>query len=382
MEKISNMNKIFPLLLMALMFVSACSDTQDEKSSDDSSFSEGAVIVTKEQFHASGMELASLQKIEAAREIDVNGKVSVMPGFLSEISPLIGGRVRRVNVSGGDWVKKGESLFVLEGPELINIQKEYLNAAAVLPVLQSDFERQKGLLEDEIASRKVFEQARADFFAARAEHSALKSQLRLLGIDAARLEESGEIDSGIAISSPIGGNVTMQEVRQGMFLNTGQKVMEVVNPEKVFVELDVYESAISGLSEGLKVLIGTDDSGSSGYEGQIVRIARRVNPEDRTISVHASLNEDAPALLPDMYVNATILTETREMWTLPEEAVVDVENRKWVLLREAENDSVFSFVRRGVETLDLEQGRTGILNHKEFDSGASFLTKGAFGLIQ
>ncbi|WP_010665569.1 efflux RND transporter periplasmic adaptor subunit [Marinilabilia salmonicolor] len=376
------MNKILSLSLIALMLITACSGSKEEKSNYESSFSDGAVIVTKEQFEASGMELASLQKNDVSREVNANGKVSVMPGYLSEISPLIGGRVREVHVSRGDWVKRGETLFVLEGAELINIQKEYLNAAALLPVLQSDFERQKGLLEDEIASRKVFEQARAEFLSARAEYSALKAQLSLLGVDAARLEESGEIISALNVRSPIAGNVTLQEVRQGMFLNPGLKVMEVLNPEKVFVELDVYESAISDLSEGTKVLIGADDGRSPVYEAQIVRIARRVNPETRAILVHASLNEPAPSLLPDMYVRARILMQADEMWTLPEGAVVDVENRKWVLLKEAETDSVFSFMPREVEAVDLAKGMSGILNYEEFDANASFLTKGAFGLIQ
>ncbi len=365
------------LLVVSLLIFSACSGDQTDASSEETTFSDGAVVVTKEQFETSGMEMAPLQKVEATEEIDVNGRIAVTPGHLSEISPLIEGRVRSVFVSLGDWVKRGEALFVLEGPAIINLQKDYLDAAALYPVLKSDFERQKELASEEIASQKVFEKARADFMGAKARLSGLKAQLELLGVNASKLEESVEIASGITIKAPIAGNVTMQEVRQGMFLSPGEKVMEIIDPESVYVEMDVYESEMDGLAEGLEVLVGAD-----GHEAQIVRISRKVDPESRTIAVQATFKGVAPALLPDMFVNAQILKSSGEMWVLPADAVVDVENRKWVLVKEAENDSVYSFVRSEVETTDLIKGQTGILNYEEFEPNTLFLSKGAFGLIK
>lgn len=371
------MIKNIPLLVVLLLLFSGCSGEQTDESSEETTFSDGAVVVTKEQFESSGMEMAPLQKIEATEEIDVNGRIAVTPGHLSEISPLIEGRVRSVFVSRGDWVKKGEGLFVLEGPAIINLQKDYLDAAALYPVLKSDFERQKGLVGEEITSQKVFEKARADYLGAKARLSGLKAQLELLGVDGSRLEESVEIASGITIKAPIAGNVTIQEVRQGMFLSPGEKVMEIINPESVYVEMDVYETEMDGLTEGLEVRVGAD-----AYEAQIARISRRVDRVSRTIAVHATFRNPATSLLPDMFVNAKILKGSGEMWVLPTDAVVDVENRKWVLVKEAENDSVYSFLRREVEAVDLIKGQTGILNYEKFEPNTVFLTKGAFGLIQ
>jgi cobalt-zinc-cadmium efflux system membrane fusion protein len=376
------MYKNIPLLFVSLLLLSACSGSQSDVSSQESAFSEGAVVVTKEQFEASGMELASLQKIGATEEIEANGRIAVTRGHLSNISPLVEGRVRSVFVSRGDWVKRGDRLFVMEGPAIINLQKDYLDAAAIFPVLKSDFERQKGLLEEEVASQKVFEMARADFLAARAQLSALTAQMELFGVNVEQLEESGEIASGITVTAPISGNVTMQEVQQGMFLSAGEKVMEIIDSESVYVEMDVYEAGINGLSEGMEVLVHPSGDSPEEYEAKVVRVSRKVNPESRSISVHATLKEPAPALLPDMFVNARIQKNSGEMWMLPGDAVVDVENRKWVLVQEAENDSVYSFVRREVQTTGLIKNQTGIKNHEDFESNTLFLSKGAFGLIQ
>lgn len=376
------MYKNIPFLFIPLLLFSACSGGQSDAPSEESSFSEGAVEVTKEQFEASGMGMASLQKIEAIEEIEVNGRIAVTPGHLSNISSLVEGRVRSVFVSRGDRVKRGEGLFVMEGPAIINLQKDYLDAAAIFPVLKADFERQKGLVEDEVASQKVFEKARADFLAARARLSGLKAQMELLGVDVVQLEESGDIASGITVVAPITGSVTMQEVQQGTFLSAGEKVMEIIDPESVYVEMEVYESEVEGLSNNLEVRVSPAGDSHVEYEAQIVRISPKINPESRSISVHATLKEPAPALLPDMFVNAQILRRSGEMWVLPGDAVVDVENRKWVLLKEAGTDSIFSFMPREVEVVDLAKGMSGILNYEEFDANASFLTKGAFGLIQ
>lgn len=339
-------------------------------------------MVTKEQFDSSEMQMTSLEKIEAVGEIEVSGRIAVTPGHLSNISPLVEGRVRSVFVSRGNWVKKGERLFVIEGSAIINLQKDYLDAAAVFPVLKSDFERQQRLVEDEIASQKVFEMARADFLAARARLSGLKAQLKLLGVDVEQLEESGEIASGIAVSAPIEGNVTMQEVQQGMFLSAGEKVMEIIDSESVYVEMDVYESEVAGLSENMDVLVSPAGESPEEYEAKVVRISRKVNPESRSVAVHATLNDPTSALLPDMFVNARIQKKSGEMWVLPGDAVVDVENRKWVLVQEAENDSAYSFVRREVQTTGLMKDQIGIKNYEDFKANTLFLSKGAFGLIQ
>jgi cobalt-zinc-cadmium efflux system membrane fusion protein len=376
------MYKNIPFLFVPLLLFSACSGGQSDASSEESSFSEGAVEVTKEQFEASGMGMASLQKIEAIEEVEVNGRIAVTPGHLSNISPLVEGRVRSVFVSRGDKVKRGEGLFVMEGPAIINLQKDYLDAAASFPVLKADFERQKGLVEDEVASQKVFEKARADFLAARARLSGLKALMELLGVDVVQLEESGDIASGITVVAPITGSVTMQEVQQGTYLSAGEKVMEIIDPESVYVEMEVYESEVDGLSNDLEVRVSPAGDSPVEYEAQIVRISPKVNPESRSISVHATLKEPAPALLPDMFVNAQILKRSGEMWVLPGDAVVDVENRNWVLVKEAENDSVYSFVRREVQTTGLIKNQTAIKNYEDFEPNTLFLSKGAFGLIQ
>lgn len=372
---------IFFLIIAALL--SACSGGQSDSSAvDEGAISGGTIVVTKEQFQSSGMELAAMTKIAAVQEINVNGKVVVIPGHVTEIGSLSEGRVSSVMVSVGDWVKKGEALFRLEGPSIIDLQQEFLKAQAVLPVVEADYSRQKELLQSEIASRKIYEEARADFLSARATASALRARLELLGIDTEELERSGTITASIAVSAPIAGNVTMQNLRQGAYLLVGESVMEIVDPKSVFVELDVYETDMTDITKGMEVLVWPAGEDTVYYRARISRVAGKVDADTRSIRVQASLSEPAPALLPGMYVNATLLKESGEMYGLPSGAIVNLEERFWGLMKEAESDSTYTFVRREFETLPLAGEHTGVVNYEEFDSEALFLTRGAYGLIQ
>ena len=90
------------------------------------------------------------------------------------------------------------------------------------------------------------------------------------------------------------------------------------------------------------------------------------------------MNEEETKLFaPGMYIEAEILTSSAQYPALPTEAVANIDNDYFVLVKK--NDTTFK--RMLVKIGSTNNGFTQILNANEFDQNTEFLTKGAFNLI-
>jgi len=369
---------IFSLLLF---LVSGCNSEKPADNNDKANAPEGAIVLTKEQFKSSGMTFSGLNEINASEKIDATGKVEVKPGSYYMLSALMQGRIKQVFVTSGDWVKIGQPLIEMEDLSIIRLQQDYLDVLARLPVLKADFERQKELFSNDVASEKKLQEAKANYFSVKARVAGLKEQLRLLEIDAHEVKR-GVIKPSAIIHSPIDGNVSMMKAKTGAYMEEGAEILEIVDPSGIFVSLNVFENDVSGIRDGLRVLVGP--AGNSTIKDTVVvsKIARKVDEESRSITVLADFTKNVSGFIPGMYLDAQIVKGVGEMFVLPEEAVVDVENRNWVLVKREEKSDSYILVQKEVKILQLDDALVAVLNYPDFSKNDLFLCKGAFALIR
>jgi cobalt-zinc-cadmium efflux system membrane fusion protein len=370
---------LFPVFFIALL--SSCGGpANEEQAPDDNSDSAENVTITREQFEASGLAFSAMNKVEAGEKVGVSGVVKVFPDKQALVTGIVEGRVSQVLVSEGDWVKKGDRLLQLEGPAIVELQQRFAEVDARLPVLKADFERQRGLFQDQIASEKDFLEARSLYQSALASWSGLQKQLHLINVDT---ERTGNADfvSSVVITAPIAGNVTDMNAVNGMYVSHGTELLQIADPKAVYVELNVFETDFTGLKTGLRVDIYPAGNTSGSISGTLRSISHKVDDESRSISVQAGVSENDGTLLPGMYVDAVIQKKPQQMYILPREAVVDLEGKTYALQKIKETDTSFLLKRVEIETFSLEGEQIGIKNYDQFDPDAQFLSKGAFTLI-
>ena len=108
-----------------------------------------------------GIVLQSPVQQEIAHEIQVNGMLDVPPQNLHSIGARVPGMVKSTALLQGSHVHRGDVLCVLENPDFLNWQQEYIGNSARLEMLQNDLKRQQGLAEKNLASQKVLQQVQA-----------------------------------------------------------------------------------------------------------------------------------------------------------------------------------------------------------------------------
>lgn len=371
------------LIVAAALTLASCSSNDSNpieiaaETPTDSPFT-----LSEAQFQSSDMELGKME-IKAFHEVvKANGVFDVPPKNRASVSSYFGGTVKNVELLPGEYVKQGQTLFVLENPDFVQMQQDYLEAKGQLTYLKSDYERQTNLAQDNVTSQKTFLKAESDYTVTKVKVESLGKKLALMNINANTLTLEN-MRSAITITSPINGYITNVNITRGSFLSPAQAAITLVNTDHLHLELSVFEKDLPKVRVGQDILFRIQEDNGQEYKAIVHLVNKTIDPESRTIGILGHLVGDSltDRFVPGMYVEATIYATSNSMAALPQNAVVEMDDKYYVLMLEDSTRTPYTFVQKevivGVSNPDFIE----ILNAKDFNSNATFLTNGAFNLI-
>ncbi|NEN25038.1 efflux RND transporter periplasmic adaptor subunit [Cryomorpha ignava] len=366
----------------ALTLVSCSSNNSEPIEIAAESPAESGYTLSENQFQTSGMELGKMEMKEFHEVVKANGMFDVPPKNKASVSSYFGGTVKDIELLPGEHVKKGQTLFILENPDFVQMQQDYLEAKGQLTYLKSDYERQTNLAEDNVTSQKTFLKAESDYAVTKVKVESLGKKLSLMNINPNTLTLEN-MRSVIAITSPIDAYITKVNIIRGAFLSPAQAAIELVNTDHLHLELSVFEKDLPKVRVGQDILFRIQEDKGQEYKATVHLINKTIDPENRTIGIHGHLVDEKSAdqFTPGMYVEATIYATSKSMAALPQNAVVEIDDKSYVLELESSSNNEYVFSQKEVKTGATTSGFIEILNAPDFDSNAEFLTNGAFNLI-
>lgn len=338
------------------------------------------IYVSIAQFENAMMELGTTTKETFAQTVHVNGSINVPPHNQAVISAFSGGYIKNTPLLVGDMVKKGERLVTLENPDFIGLQQSYSETAEQLGFLKSEYDRQKTLLEENITSQKNFLKAESEYKTAIARANSFKKSLEMLNINPQAVLE-GHIVSEASIYSPIDGYVSQVMVNTGTYVSPADKIIEILNTEQLHLELKIFEKDLMQLKKGQDILFRVPEASKEIFEGKLRLVGANIDPKTRMATLYGSIDkEENNRFSVGMFIEAEVITETTEQFALPEDAVVELEGKDYVLVLKSQDNTGYTFLPIEVETKQ---------NHKRFTSfktplnaEAQYLTKGGYVLLQ
>ena len=374
------MNAIkYILLLSACILMSCKSDTKDPEPIAAERKSE-LVHISKAQFENAKMEMGSLTEKPFAQTVHTNGVIDVPPQNKAVISAFSGGYIKNTPLLIGDKVKTGDRLVTLENPEFITLQQNYLETFEQLTYLKSEYERQKTMVEENITSQKNFLKAESDYKTAMARTNSLKKSLQMLNIDPASVL-LGNITSQVNIYSPIEGYVTNVLVNIGTYVSPADKIMELMNTDHIHLELKIFERDLMQIKKGQEILFTVPEASKDKFRGYVHLVGTTIDSRSRVALIHGHIDETEKAnFAAGMFVEAAIVTGTSNKLALPEDAVVELEGKNFVLF--LENEDAKGYGLHPME-VTIEANFNGFTSFKtELPLDGKFLTKGGFVLLQ
>lgn len=379
------MNYIKSILLLLTLVFSACNNTNKEEISPETVSEEThneSIHLSKAQFENSKMEIGQLTEQPFAQTVQTSGMIDVPPQSRAVISAFAGGYIKNTPLLIGSKVSKGQRLVTLENPEFITMQQHFLETAEQLSYLKSEYDRQKIMMDEKITSQKSFLKAESEYKSNLARYNSLKKNLEMLNINAASVQ-AGNIVSAVNIYSPIDGNVTQVFVNTGTYVSPADKIMEIMNTDHIHLELKVFEKDLMQLKKEQQILFTVPEASKENFKGKVHLVGTSIDPNSRTSLVHGHIDEkDEHNFTAGMFVEAQIVTGTTNQLALPENAIVEMEGKNYVLLIEREDAEEFEIHPTEVKIGATYHGFTAIENAAEFAKDSRFLTKGGFVLLQ
>lgn len=370
------------MLLFSAFVLIGCNNDKKEESPLPSATENMSELVqlSKAQFENAKMELGSLEEKPFAQTVHTTGIIDVPPQNMAVISAFSGGYIKNTPLLIGDKVKKGERLVTLENPEFITMQQNYLETAEQLSYLKSEYDRQKTMLEENITSQKSFLKAESEYKTATARANSLRKSLQMLNINPTSVLQ-GNITSQVSIFSPIDGYVTKVFVNIGTYVSPADKIMEIMNTDHIHLELKVFERDLMQIKKGQEIEFTVPEASKENFKGDVHLVGTTIDPKSRIALIHGHINEkDETNFAAGMFVEAEIVTGTSNKLALPEDAVVELEGKNFVLF--VENETADGYELHPME-VTIEANYNGFTTFKtELPLDGKFLTKGGFVLLQ
>jgi membrane fusion protein (multidrug efflux system) len=242
----------------------------------------------------------------------------IEPNRIVTVSAEVEGRIERIPLKEGDYVKSGDLLIQINADlirPLFEIAQEQVNRD------QIEFERMDNLIKDNATSQRDLDDARTKLMISKANLDEVR----------ARLERT-------SIYSPTAGQLNDIIVEEGEYVQVGAPVAEVVDNDKVKVVVDIPERDISFFSVGQKaeVFVNVKDRKIS-RAGEISFISELADSQTRSTRVEISLDNEKRLLRSGQIVLVRLTRQIiKDAIMVPLLAVIPMEDSKAVYVVNSE----------------------------------------------
>lgn len=372
--KTKNLLSHYMVYVLAVLCISCHRNTENAASTPPGPKDENLVSLTDAQLRNVHLEIVTLADEPITNILKVNGKIDVPPQNFVSVSIPLGGYLKSTKLLPGMKVSKGDVIAVVENPQFVQLQQDYLSAQSKLHFAQLDFRRQKELNQNQASSDKVMQQAQAEMNSQQIIMNAIAKQLELIHIQPSTVSAEN-IRKSAPVYSTIDGYVSKVNVNIGKYVNPSDILFELINPTDIHLNLKVYEKDLEQLRPGQLLLAYSNANPSKKYNGKIHLIGKDVDPSGMT-DVHCHLDKYDQNMIPGVYMNAEIQTTATLGHALPEESIVDFEGKNYVFI--SEGNSSYRLAEIAVE--EPQKGLVKVLNYRDFE-GKKIVSKNAYTLL-
>lgn len=295
----------------------------------------GPVVMTTKQQQALGIRVAPLEVAGTLVSSRLPGEIVVPVGQERVVSAAQSGLVDAVYVAAGQEVKKGQAIAHISSPDLVALQRDYLQALTQSRLARNTLDRDTELYKDGIIAQRRLIASQSNHEELSAILEQRRQALRLAGMgdaDIARLESRGTFSSGLTITAPISGQVLEQMVTPGQRVDPMTPLYRIGRLNPLWLEIHAPVEALESVAQGMAVRIPKYQA-----EGRVVAIIRNINKNDQTMHVRAEITRNAERLSPGQFVEAEIAATTgSRQFSLPKHAVVRSGTNSYVFVQTAQ----------------------------------------------
>ena len=252
-----------------LIFMLSCTGQIAEKKNSEKN--EDIVLLTDAQIAGASIETEKIEKRSFHDTTIINGVVISAPNDKILVSAPVKAYLKRIIISDGDMVRKGQTLAVLEHSGIIKLKQDYITAKSEYTFRRTDLERQGELSLEHATSLKKQQQAQNEFQKAEAIYLAMKSRLRLIGINADSLS-ADNIGPDYSLKAPLSGRLSFVQAENGLLCNESTPLFVIDQGTGSYLKLKINTDSGLLFHYGQSVPFTTADSGNFAYKAILTSV--------------------------------------------------------------------------------------------------------------
>jgi membrane fusion protein, heavy metal efflux system len=284
------------------------------------------------QIQALGISVASLPPKSTGEIAGMPAQVVIPGNQLFIISTPLPAMLEQILVGVGDHVHKGQLLARLQSPALAEAQRGFLQASTQEQLAKGNYTRDEQLLNDGIIAESRYRSAQSLYIEASAALAEKKQMLILAGMSAdaiARLQSGENLNSSLAINSPIDGVILEKTASAGQRLDSATPLFKVAKLQLLGLEIQAPMASIQGLKEGAEVSIP-----AYAASGKLTAIGHSLSDSNQTIMLRALIHKGTQNLRPGQHVEVSIATRplVTAQWKIPNTALARVDGKTLIFV--------------------------------------------------
>jgi cobalt-zinc-cadmium efflux system membrane fusion protein len=243
---------------------------------------------------------------EAVGSIDFNEEMSV------QVFTPYAGRIIGLFASVGDNVKRGQTLFTIDSPDLLQAESTLIAAAGVLEMTTRNLARLKELYTTRAVSQRDLDQGISEQQTAEGNLRAGRDAVRLFGKTDAEIDRiiaDRKADPTLVVPCSIDGRITARNGAPGLYVQPGSAPapFTVTNIDTMWMLANVAENDSPAFQVGQPVQVRISAFPGRLFDGKITTVSASVDPNTRRVLVRSEIKDPQHELRSGMFANFVII---------------------------------------------------------------------------
>jgi cobalt-zinc-cadmium efflux system membrane fusion protein len=257
------------------------------------------------------VKVAPVEDLEFPVEKQAVGSIDFDEDMETQVFAPYQGKIIALFAAVGDDVKKGQTLFTLDSPDLLQAESTLIAAAGVLELTTRNLARLRELYKTLAVSQRDLDQGTSDQQTAEGNLRAAHDAVRIFGktdADIERIIANRSADPTLVVPSPITGRITARTAAPGLFVQPANPPPPyiVTDTDTMWMLANVAENDSPAFRVGQEVKVRLGAFPGRVFDGKITIIAASVDPNTRRVLVRSEIKDPQHELRSGMFANFVI----------------------------------------------------------------------------
>jgi len=248
----------------------------------------GVVELSPEAMQRADIRVEPIRAVSSAQVLVAPAELQPNADRIARVGPRVAGRIARVIVPLGAYVRAGQPLATIRSPEAAEATAALDSARAAENLARRSVARERELFERRVSAQREVLEAEAALASAEAAVRAAEARLAAKGFSAPSGNPQGT-DPVVTVTSPIGGTVIERTAAADAPVGPDSVLFTIADLSSLWLTVRVPETSVAAIRRGQTVSVVVGGMPDRPVEGRVDYIAPIVAPETRTVDVRVQV---------------------------------------------------------------------------------------------